>query len=485
MFYGCIDLLQVNQEDRMVYTQERLTRALDVFRASEPYRKRRGLPGTNLERHLESSCKQYETRSGQSLLTVRTTIAGTWYDDDGSGEYTLGKTKTAAKTQKALQNCKKRKCQEVGRGSENKAPKRARHSYTSGRQNGMSLMVTFKFDSEIAKAKVAELFPLTVSDGGFYPDDLQESLCNADENNTSLAVRSERGLSPALQSTSSSCQALLPESVSDEDLESPRTNFTKTDNPCERNIQHVPTASKSDPIVIDDSDDQLASQTKMIKTDWAHPIDYRSRPEACDFCKDFRFALFGCGTVHIEVIELEPGIYEEMGGGNREKGMEATEICLNCSVGRLGIAQCPAHEILPIDGCLEEFFDSQSFVSHLAASNAPDHPFTLCSICIQPAFYRCGTKQTEDPFGLPIMAENETGCGLLLCRECAGVTARRGFKLDSFDEFAQKSQIFRADRDFLFPGSDLWQAMRNGGRTSGENIIPQRKMIVHRCELKS
>jgi hypothetical protein len=463
----------------MVYTEERLKRALDIFRASEPYRKRRGLSGSHLGRLLESRSKQYETRSGKSSFAVRATITGSWNDKDESGDYapTKTKTKTVGKTQKQTQNGPKRKRGDVSGLDGARASKRNKTSYKTGRQNGLSLDVTFKFESDAAKARIAELFPAATLDAELNNDD--HHISGGDRGDDSGKKRSssfgydEDSLVPASQAPSSSFCRLLAQSVDDHATKLQRTDPIQTTIPNKPTHHRLVTASESDPIIIDDSDGStteyggllnnteflsLAAQTKIINTNWAHPIDYRCRPEACNFCQDFRYSLFGCGAVEIEVLQLEPGVYEEMGGGHREKGMAPTKICLNCSLERIAIAKCPGHGILLIDGCPEEEFDHQSFLNHIAESAYPAHP--TCSVCIKPAFYACATTQKEDPFGLAITGKDVSGCGLLLCGDCAGVVASCGLDMEHLEGSAESSKMFRADRDFLLPGSDLWQAWR-------------------------
>ena len=462
-------LSQTAQEDDMVYTQERLQRALDVFRASEPYRKRRGLSGNNIERLLESRCKQYETRSGKSSLAVRTTITGIWNDKDESGDYTPGRKRNLARTERAAQNGSKRKRCNVSRGDGKRGPKRTKVSYTSGRQKGLSLRVTLKFKCDATKAKVAELFPTTVPDAEPYQNGHYTNACDRDdgdgEKSPGLSACNEQSNFFPMYAPTSASSKVPVQCLGHVEADVQFTGSKDNGIWNEPSHHRLPTASESDPIIIDDSDDTganygdaNANQTKMIKTNWAHPIDYRCKTEICNFCVDVRYSLFGYGEINVEVLQLQPGVFEEMGGGHRERGMAPTKICLNCSLERIAIAKCPAHEILRIDGCLEAEFDYQSFLNQIAASPHLEHP--TCSICIKPAFYACGTRQKEDPFGFPFTGEDEGGCGLLLCGDCAGVVADYGLDMEHLERFAQSSKILRADRDFLLPGSDLWQAWR-------------------------
>jgi hypothetical protein len=469
------DVMQFTEKDDMVYTEERLRRALDVFRASEPYRKRRSLPCRNLGKLLESKCKQYETRSGKTSLAVRTTITGVWIDKDESGEYKPGNKRKAARTQKLTQIGPKRKrCDANGRDG-NGARKRNKVSYTSGRQKGLSLEVTFKFKSDAAKAKVAELFPSRFSDVGLREDEtmLSDIDSKAIEERRNLLARSDKDpYLPSSHAPSSPRQKVTPRAIEDNHKSFPCDDFTGSATRDRPSHNHLPIACISEPIIIDDSDDPItdigrfhaelhrsAAQTKFIKTNWAHPIDYRCKPESCNFCQDYRYSMFGCGAVNIEVIQLEPGVYEEMGGGNREKGVPPTKICLTCSLERIAIAKCPGHEILPIEGQVEDEYDYKSFWAHITASSEAKH--LTCSVCIKPAFYACAAQQKEDPCGLPVEGDDAIGCGLLLCGDCAGIVASCGLDMESLERHVGSTgKIFRADRDFLVPGSDLWQAWR-------------------------
>lgn len=461
----------------MVYTEERLKLALDLFRETEPYRKRRGLPGSNLGRLLESRSKKYETRSGQSSSAFRTTYTRIWNDKDDGDDYKPGRRKSGTKSQKSARGGSKRKLVGGSGCGGNPAPKRSRAFYTTGRQKGMSLEVRFKFKSDAAKAKVAELFPLNPSESQLDEDGHYMSDHDGEDPKGQRCSSICDGIEASLFSVSPVAPSPSPLTpapfLQDHDLRVQGMDYTKTAVQNDSSHHRLPTACESDPITIDDSDDsqtgdcelldspevyKQAIQTKVINTNWAHPIDYRCKPEVCNFCQDFRYSLFGCGAVKIEVLQLEPGLYEEMGGGHRERGIAPTNICLNCSLERIVIAKCPGHEVFPIDGYIEEDFDYQSFLDHVATSPYPAHP--NCSVCIKPAFYACGRKQKEDAFGFPITGEDVDGCGLLLCSDCAGVVASCGLKMNHLEGFAENNKILRADRDFLLPGSDLWQAWK-------------------------
>ena len=449
----------------MVYTEERLKHALEVFRQSKSYRERRGLSSNHLASHIESKIRQHRTRSGNVSLAYRATVGGTWKDKDESDDYIPGKKKRVAKSQKVAQKSAKRKRCDAGEQRNCKVSKRHKISYTSGRQNGMRLKVSIKFKSDAARARIAELFPMPVHDAEQSDNVHHVSHCGREDDDRYL-------LCPRSNDSSHPSHQFIAQPIKQCKAEFQFAGSRKSLNLHEPSHQHLPSACESDPIIINDSDDsadyrdilngaqlrELAGQTRIIKTDWAHPMDYRCKPEVCNFCQDFRYPLFGCGVVNVEVIQLEPGVYEEMGGGHRERGIAPTKICLNCSLERITIAKCPGHEILPVAGYHEEEFDHPSFLSQITSSPYPEHP--TCSVCIKPAFYACGATQKEDPFGLPVTGEDASGCGLLLCRDCAGVVANVGLDMEYLAGFCESSRILRADCELLLPGSDLWLAWR-------------------------
>jgi hypothetical protein len=466
----------------MVYTQERLRDALQVFHASEPYRKRRNLPGSNLGNFLESRSKQYETRRGKASIAIRTSVTGIWADKDESGEYVPHqKKKVAARLSKAMKPASKTKRSHVDECGDQGIVKRAKSkvTYYQGRRLGLSMNVTLRFHSSAAKEKIAELFPAIedVPEGSNH-EHLDYDLDKKGSHFESFTL--SRGNLPA----SSSSPFLLDPGHSYQpfalcDPHHGMTGFTSTAtlSPPYASMDFPPT-SRSSPILIDDSDDSGTDhgssldgsqapdeiqETKFIRTNFSHPIEYRCKPEACSFCLNYRYPIFGCGAVDVEVVQLMPGVYEEVDGGNRDKGFPVTKICLNCSVERMTIAQCPIHEILPIDGLSEGDFDYRSFYSHLTPSGSAEHNpvHLICSVCIQPAFYACATQQTMDAFGLPIKGEDESSCGLLLCGDCSAAVVSFGLDLERVERSAEGSRVFRADREFLAPGNDLLQEWMN------------------------
>lgn len=460
-----------NKEAEMVYTEERLQRAIEVFRQSEPYRRQNKLSGGYLGSFLERKSKQYETRSGRTAPKCRPAATGRWIDEDESGEYVPGRKKVLTKTQKqTTAGSKRKRCSESAH-DESRAGKKQKASYISGRQKGLSLEVTFHFNSAAARATVAELFPADVPDLVSEGNGQVLEISDGDGNDHAGQFSGHRHDQPSLSEQSPSlffqeeCD-LSYEGDGAKSYGSPMAGVIES-YPIQQSPQ---TGAVFDPIIIDESHESIPAfgegsgrygqtiKTKFIRTNWAHPIEYRCEPSRCNFCQDFRYPIFGCGAVDIEVIEIEPGLYEEMGGGHRERGVAPTRICLNCSLERIAISKCSGHEILHVEGSLEEKFDYPSFLNSI--TKFPRSEYLTCSVCISPAFYACATRQTVDLCSFPLSGTDGDGCGLLLCRDCAGIVARWGVDMERMERESGGSKRLRADKDFLLPSSDLWRALR-------------------------
>lgn len=98
--------------------------------------------------------------------------------------------------------------------------------------------------------------------------------------------------------------------------------------------------------------DQAEGIVKSIFTKFAHPIQFNyTGQDSCHFCTDIRFAMFGLGSTEAEVIVWRDGRgLEEMSGGHRSQGIEATRMCVPCTTRRMPIVMCVKHELQPVDG---------------------------------------------------------------------------------------------------------------------------------------
>lgn len=208
--------------------------------------------------------------------------------------------------------------------------------------------------------------------------------------------------------------------------------------------------------------------TFVINTVWAHPIDFKTTPDVCHFCRDFRYGLYGYGFVTAEVFRVngEAGL-QEAGEGHRSQGKEATRMCFRCAMRRLYVSRCEAHKLV-------RFMDpdAKRFAHYMAQLNA-DHlkgPFMqrgvyyTCWVCTQPAFFRCVAEKCRDIYGnsLEKMGKPKVyGCGAFFCESCANNIAADNGQLTKATVQKMGAQVpRRADLDFLFAGSLLHQAYK-------------------------
>ena len=230
-------------------------------------------------------------------------------------------------------------------------------------------------------------------------------------------------------------------------------------------------ADEENPIMISSRREGTPGVVTTIQTNWTHPVDYKFNPladrsKSCHFCEDFRYAIFGCGLINVSVIIPANSVsYEEMGDGHRAEGKEPTRICLFCAFKRLVVCKCPRHEMVDIGGLRETSFNFQDAYTELTASDSmarhqpPSNPW--CSLCVSPAFYACGARQTCTKLGVPTVPGDQQryGCGLLLCGACADAVRSHGMNRTKLREDMEKrKRKVRADIEFLFLGSHLHQA---------------------------
>ena len=495
------------------YTQARLQFALEVFRDSLPYRTKRGFRAENLEQHL----KKYELRT--PTLTTLLRPASLWIDKDDSGDYDPSQSKKR-QTQPCPPKARniKRKEKELGADRESggpfkKAKSKLKVTWLSGRNRGYDCKITLKLTSVAGKEKLQQLTEAGVPapevddqpslwalGGGSFSQSPRSSLSSAARRHSIFGPDTEGddegedfevcglGLrtrtlpvleAPGLPQRSTRCvpcrQAKRKCTRRKSDPNPSCTQCRKDRLECsfasakvqgEKAEKVIPGDQHDSPITID-SPSSACLDTKWISTSFVHPINFKfsaaqNPTRACDFCRDYRYGIVGCGPPkHVEVIAEGNKIVEEMGDGYRAEGKETTNMCIMCALDRFQICRCAKHEIVPIAGLRPGDFDyPQAFLNFSTpGALAFNH---WCNFCISPAFYACGAPQQYNKVGRPVApgGKTENGCGLFLCPACDVALRRFGMDRMKLEEQVKSRGDWkvRADMEFLFHGSDLHKA---------------------------
>lgn len=504
------------------YTQARLAYALKVFRDSLPYRTKRGFKRDHLERHL----KKYDLRTSTSSITVaQRTSLWIDKDDSGDYDPTQPKRRqTDVCPPKACNN--KRKEKELGAGRELGGiikKSRPKNTWLSGRNRGYACRVLLKLTSVAGKEKLRQLaeagVPTLDADdrckaeddqpslwslgGGSFSQSSRSSLSSAarrrsmfgpdsegdndnGNNNEGLRVsglgRQTRILpaldAPQLPRKSASCVPCRDMKKKctqrKSDIGPSCTQCRKDGIDCSfrhkdqvKKAQKITPRTQCDTPITIESPSSPCLDTKWITTSFVYPINFKfsaaqNPTRTCDFCRDYRYGIVGCGSPkEVEVIVEGHKIVEEMGNGYRAEGKEPSNMCIMCALDRFQICRCAQHEIALIAGlCPGDFDYSQAFLN-FSTPGAPAFNY-WCNFCISPAFYTCGAPQQYNKFGRPAApgARRENGCGLFLCQACADALRQSGMDRVKLQEQVKVRGNWRvrADMEFLFHGSDLHQA---------------------------
>lgn len=180
-----------------------------------------------------------------------------------------------------------------------------------------------------------------------------------------------------------------------------------------------------------------------ITTSFCHPITFNvqanpfSQSPPCPFHTTIAFALLGLGEVTVDVLAPKhpsaetPFAYTEIPTDDPTKshaaaGEEPTSLCIPCTFDRLRIIQCSAHFIRGLSGVGDprafDYDDAFSKVlsdQEMGLGSNEAGRIKWCSVCVAPAFYECCAPAQFGRGGEPIAADNDLGCGLLLCDICA------------------------------------------------------------------
>lgn len=501
--------------DEMVYSQERLTRALQLFHISEPYRRKRGLRADNLDRHLYDRAEKYRLRWNGSAAPISASL---WMDHDDSGDYQPGRKQaptvvlTPSKRKRGAMTSGNTKTDADGGSSKAKRPK-----WTKGRQTGEQLIVTFTFRNDTSKCLLEKLKLAECEKNGHAldnDDDVGPSewtkmggsfAKRSSFLSQSYALRSKIAPTPPSSGNSGmllndgsdtnamqDSQCLLSKTPDKRRFAActpcrsrkERCSLKKRDRgPCEACIKaglsctfdglksiHI----GSEPISVKGPGDLLTPPSSALAaidifTSWAHPIIFNhigGGQNPCDFCDDYRYGMLGLGRAQVKVRRLTDDTgYLELGGGHRSQGHRQTKMCRSCALDRLNIVRC-SHQVIEVFADLnEDDFDFETARKDLFASGIEKkEACTLwCSICVSPAFYMCFTCQETDKDGHQLSkgSEEAYGCGLVLCRECAGTLEALGGSLEQAKTYLQGTSNLRADFEFLLSDSDLSRVYAN------------------------
>ena len=151
---------------------------------------------------------------------------------------------------------------------------------------------------------------------------------------------------------------------------------------------------------------------RKIQTKFCHPISFNHEDntagsESCHFCAEAGYAIFGLEAREVEVIDWADGRnLEEISGGHRGKGVENTRMCPDCTLSRLTIMMCPAHELGPIAGVKKDALDMNTALAELLSGDSKVSG-RWCSICPSLALYECCSASEEGE-----------GCSFSLCEAC-------------------------------------------------------------------
>lgn len=200
---------------------------------------------------------------------------------------------------------------------------------------------------------------------------------------------------------------------------------------------------------------------RSIRTAYAHPLDCElgnNNGEPCEFCRNFTFGMFGLGLKDVTVADYGSGL-QEIEGGHQSAGHKRTRICHVCCLDRQYITNCSGHKFSPLSGVDPFTFDfGKAFRSLERQENGYEQINQWCSLCLNPAFFRCSKEQWIDKFAKDIedpFSPEASGCGLLLCDGCKALADKLGNDLARVVSSIPASEGVRADVDFLLPGSDL------------------------------
>jgi hypothetical protein len=147
-------------------------------------------------------------------------------------------------------------------------------------------------------------------------------------------------------------------------------------------------------------------------------------------------------------------------------------MCINCTIARVAILECPHNKIQNLFGApltrpevrtaFDELYKASSALQPWSphageAFASPGYPW--CSMCREPSFHQCATLQapTNREWSFSQYLPSTPGCGLQLCDYCAHLVKLYRGDLDAVvkrgREDANNKTDFRADVTFILKRS--------------------------------
>jgi len=172
-------------------------------------------------------------------------------------------------------------------------------------------------------------------------------------------------------------------------------------------------ATKGSSAPREDSPEVVCGTIKTVRTKLCHPVrfdhvgftDEGSNP--CHFCDRAAYSIIGLPDQIIQVVEWDDGRgWEEVSSGHRDEGIEATQVCPDCTMSRMKIMVCDEHALRRIEGVNNKEQDLLEAMDRLVEEGERG---TWCSVCCNLPVWKCCLEQ---------QIEGGEGCGLLLCEPC-------------------------------------------------------------------
>ena len=210
------------------------------------------------------------------------------------------------------------------------------------------------------------------------------------------------------------------------------------------------------------------SAVVTITTQLAHPIHFNHQPGQdesvdCHWCEDLVYGLLGLGEIQVRVIDSvdNQGLIE-MSSGHTAAGHASSKMCDKCTLNRLMIAGCRTHQLEPIKGMHTGQYSITDVIDHMMPGLSASAPFEWCSLCVEPATFKCGTLTAIEDAQKPAGGNaTRKGCGLALCEACAvGLVGEHKGNLEALIDALRTGHTggggdLRADVDLLHAEGEL------------------------------